>query len=73
MFPSGIVPDPVGDSCSFVSWFLPTKEITQAVVNEMKAEGILPGNFYWYDNNWHYIRKWDHLKNATTLNALHPD
>jgi len=67
------VPDPAGDSCSFISWFLPTKEITRAVVAEMKAQGILPGNFYWYDNNWHYIRKWDHLKNSITLNSLHPD
>ena len=67
------IPDPEGDSCTFLSWFLPTEEITKAVVNEMKAQGILPGNFYWYDNNWHYIRKWDHLKNAVTLNALHPD
>jgi len=67
------IPDPAGDSCSFISWFLPTEEITRAVVAEMKAQGILPGNFYWYDNNWHYIRKWDHLKNAVTLNALHPD
>lgn len=39
----------------------------------MKAQGILPGNFYWYDNNWHYIRKWDHLKNSVTLNSLHPE
>lgn len=67
------VPDPVGDSCSFVSWFLPTKEITEAVVNEMKEQGILAGNFYWYNNNWHYIRKWEHLKSATTLNPLHPE
>ena len=67
------IPDPEGDSCSFISWFLPTAAITAAVVNEMKAQGILPGNFYWYDNNWHYIRKWDHLKNAVTLNSLHPD
>jgi 8-amino-3,8-dideoxy-alpha-D-manno-octulosonate transaminase len=67
------IPDPAGDSCTFLSWFLPTEEITRAVVNEMKAQGILPGNFYWYDNNWHYIRKWDHLKNVTTLKALHPD
>ena len=67
------IPDPAGDSCSFVSWFLPTEEITRAVVAEMKAQGILPGNFYWYDNNWHYIRKWDHLKNAMTLNALGPE
>jgi 8-amino-3,8-dideoxy-alpha-D-manno-octulosonate transaminase len=67
------IPDPEGDSCSFVSWFLPTEEITKSVVAEMKALGILAGNFYWYDNNWHYIRKWDHLKNAETLSALHPD
>ena len=67
------IPDPAGDSCSFVNWFLPTGEITKAVVNEMKAQGILAGNFYWFDNNWHYIRKWDHLKNSITLNSLHPE
>lgn len=67
------IPDPTGDSCSFISWFLPTEEITKAVVAELKAQGILAGNFYWFDNNWHYIRKWDHLKNSVTLNALHPE
>ena len=67
------IPDPEGDSCTFLSWMLPTEEITRAVVVEMKAQGILPGNFYWFDNNWHYIRKWDHLKNATTLNSLSPE
>lgn len=67
------IPDEEGDSCTFLSWFLPTEEITRAVVTEMKAQGILPGNFYWYDNNWHYVRKWEHLKNAVTLNALHPE
>jgi 8-amino-3,8-dideoxy-alpha-D-manno-octulosonate transaminase len=67
------IPDPAGDSCSFVNWFLPTTAITKAVVDEMKAQGILAGNFYWFDNNWHYIRKWDHLKNSVTLNSLHPE
>ena len=67
------IPDLAGDSCSFISWFLPTEEITKAVVAELKAQGILPGNFYWFDNNWHYIRKWDHLKNSVTLNSLHPE
>jgi 8-amino-3,8-dideoxy-alpha-D-manno-octulosonate transaminase len=67
------VPDPEGDSCTFISWFLPTEDMTRSVVNELKAQGILAGNFYWYDNNWHYIRKWDHLKNATSLNRLHED
>jgi 8-amino-3,8-dideoxy-alpha-D-manno-octulosonate transaminase len=67
------IPDPAGDSCTFLSWFLPTHEITEAVVNELKAQNILAGNFYWFNNNWHYIRKWDHLKQSITLNALHPD
>ncbi len=67
------IPDENGDSCTFLSWFLPTEEATRAVVAELKAQNILAGNFYWYDNNWHYISKWDHLKNAVTLSHLHPD
>ncbi|MEO6255080.1 MAG: DegT/DnrJ/EryC1/StrS family aminotransferase [Ferruginibacter sp.] len=67
------IPDEAGDSCTFVSWFLPTEEVTRAVVAELKAQHIVAGNFYWFDNNWHYVRKWDHLKNAVTLNGLHPD
>ncbi|MBK6378860.1 MAG: DegT/DnrJ/EryC1/StrS family aminotransferase [Chitinophagaceae bacterium] len=49
------------------------EEATKAVVAELKAQNILAGNFYWFVNNWHYISKWDHLKNAVTLNSLHPD
>jgi 8-amino-3,8-dideoxy-alpha-D-manno-octulosonate transaminase len=63
-----VVPDEDGDSCSFLSWFLPSAELTVAFVDEMKAQGIFAGNFYWYNNNWHYISKWDHLKNAVSLN-----
>ena len=67
------VPDPAGDSYSFISWFLPTAEQTQRAVDALREAGILAGNFYWYNNNWHYIRKWDHLKNALTLNSLSPE
>ena len=67
------IPDPEGDSGTFLCWFLPTEEATRAVVAEMKAQGIAAGNFYWFDNNWHYIRKWDHLKNATALYPLHAE
>ncbi len=63
------VPDPAGDSCTFLSWFLPTEAMTKAFVSEMKAQGILAGNFYWYNNNWHYISKWDHLKEPAFLNS----
>ncbi len=64
------VPEGGNDSCSFLSWFLPTEDITKAFVAEMKAQGILAGNFYWYANNWHYIKQWQHLQQATTLNNI---
>ncbi|HXO74841.1 MAG TPA: DegT/DnrJ/EryC1/StrS family aminotransferase, partial [Puia sp.] len=64
------IPDPSGDSNTFLSWFLPTEEITRGVVAELKQQGILAGNFYWFDNNWHYFRKWDHLRQVKTLNNL---
>jgi 8-amino-3,8-dideoxy-alpha-D-manno-octulosonate transaminase len=64
------IPDPAGDSCTFLSWFLPTEELTRAAIAEMKAQGILAGSLYWFDNNWHYIRKWDHLKKAASLYPL---
>jgi 8-amino-3,8-dideoxy-alpha-D-manno-octulosonate transaminase len=64
------LPDPQGNSCTFLSWFLPSEDITRGVISSLKEQGILAGNFYWFDNNWHYIGKWDHLKQATTLHAL---
>ena len=64
------IPDPTGDSNTFLSWFLPSEQATKAVVAEMKAQQILAGNFYWFENNWHYIRKWDHLKKPQALNRL---
>jgi 8-amino-3,8-dideoxy-alpha-D-manno-octulosonate transaminase len=44
--------------------------LTKAVVAEMKEQGILAGNVYWFVNNWHYLSKWDHLKQAATLNNI---
>lgn len=66
------VPDPEGDNFAFLSWFLPSEELTKAFVEEMKNQNALAGHFYWYVNNWHYITKWDHLKNAATLNPQTP-
>jgi 8-amino-3,8-dideoxy-alpha-D-manno-octulosonate transaminase len=67
------IPDESGDSCTFLSWFLPTEAITRSAVEEMKSQGILAGSFYWYINNWHYISKWDHLKEAGFLNPQTPE
>jgi len=65
-----VVPDPSGDSGSFISWFLPSQAQTEKAIEALKAAGIFAGNFYWFANNWHYIKKWDHLKNVQSLYAL---
>jgi 8-amino-3,8-dideoxy-alpha-D-manno-octulosonate transaminase len=64
------VPDPHGDIFTFLSWFLPTEEATRAVMAELKQQNAAAGNMYWYEHNWHYIRKWDHLTRVATLNKL---
>jgi 8-amino-3,8-dideoxy-alpha-D-manno-octulosonate transaminase len=64
------IPDPAGDSHTFLSWFLPTAEQTRSVIAALKERNALAGNFYWFEHNWHYIRKWDHLKQVKTLNRL---
>ena len=64
------VPDPKGDIFTFLSWFLPTEEATRAVMAELKQQNAAAGNMYWYEHNWHYIRKWEHLTRAATLNKL---
>ncbi len=64
------LPDPVGDSATFLSFFLPDEEKTRAAAKAIQAAGI-PA-FYWYDNNWHYISKWDHFKSASALYSLSP-
>ena len=62
--------DPSGDSCTFLSWFLPTEELTRSVIAELKQQGSWGGNFFWYEHNWHYIRKWEHLCDVAVLNNL---
>ncbi len=63
------IPDPQGDTGSFLSIFLPTELLTREAVKALQAEGIPCA--YWYDNNWHYIRKWEHLKNGSWMNRYY--
>lgn len=63
------IPDELGDTGSFLSFFLPDATKAQDASKAFADAGI-GGNPYWFDNNWHYIRKWHHLKNANTLNRL---
>ncbi|MFO8084012.1 MAG: DegT/DnrJ/EryC1/StrS family aminotransferase [Desulfobacterales bacterium] len=58
------VPDPTGDSATFLSFFLPDEHTARKAADLLNKEGV-DGCFYWYDNNWHYFRQWEHLKNLS--------
>lgn len=62
------VPDGGEESYSFLSFFLPDLEIARKASKALKEAGV-DGCFHYYDNNWHYVRKWEHLKR---LNSLYP-
>jgi 8-amino-3,8-dideoxy-alpha-D-manno-octulosonate transaminase len=62
------LPDPDGDSATFLTFFMPSEESARKVIKALKAANV-DGAFHWYDNNWHYIRKWDQLK---ARNFMHP-
>jgi len=55
------IPDEKGDSATFLSFFLPDEAKARKAVAELGKAGV-DGCFYWYANNWHYIRQWEHLK-----------
>jgi 8-amino-3,8-dideoxy-alpha-D-manno-octulosonate transaminase len=64
------LPDPEGDSATFLCFFLPAEEQARTAAAAMKAAGLAA--FYWFDNNWHYIRNWQHFKQSTTLSRFAP-
>ena len=63
------VPEGGAESYSFLNFFLPDLNIARKVSEAFKENGI-DACFHYYDNNWHYIRKWQHLKDLKTLYPL---
>ncbi len=63
------LPDEAGDTATFLSFFMPTYALSQKVVQAFKKYGI---DAYWnyFDNNWHYVRKWHHLTKVRSLFPL---
>jgi 8-amino-3,8-dideoxy-alpha-D-manno-octulosonate transaminase len=66
------LPDREGDSATFLSFFMPSEEQARQGAKDLAAAGV-DGCFYWYDNNWHYHRRWDHLKQMKSPGALAAD
>lgn len=63
------VPEKGVENYSFLSFFMPDEQ-TARVVHKKLGESGVDGCFYWFDNNWHYIKKWHHLKDLKSLGKL---
>jgi 8-amino-3,8-dideoxy-alpha-D-manno-octulosonate transaminase len=59
------IPDPSGDTATFLIFSLPTAEKAKAFNRVLSEEGA--GTVYWYDNLWHYYEKWEHLLGGKSL------
>ncbi len=63
------VPDGGEENYSFLSFFLPTEDLAQKAHQALGDNGV-DGCFYWYNNNWHYYKKWNHLTKMKSLGHL---
>ncbi len=63
------VPEGGVESYAFLSFFLPTATLARKTHANFVEAGV-DACFYWYDNLWHYHRKWDHLKDLKVLSYL---
>ncbi|WP_242086866.1 DegT/DnrJ/EryC1/StrS family aminotransferase [Aestuariivivens sediminis] len=60
------VPDGGEESYAFLNFYLPDLKMANKSIQALKLAGI-DGCFHYYNNHWHYIRKWEHLKNLKSL------
>ncbi|WP_282135986.1 DegT/DnrJ/EryC1/StrS family aminotransferase [Seonamhaeicola maritimus] len=60
------VPDGGEESAAFLNFFLPDLETSREVIQSFSVYGV-DACWNYYDNNWHYIRKWEHLKELKSL------
>jgi len=63
------IPDEKGDSATFLSFFTQDQDQAVKIVDNLNKSRI-GGYFYWYANNWHYIKQWNQLKNLKAPNRL---
>ena len=63
------MPDPEGDSGTFLNLLLPDVEAAARTTEELRAAGV-PGVNYWFTNMYHFINQWDHVKNLDAAAPL---
>ena len=57
--------DEDGDSATFLAFFLPNREMAQAVNRVLQDNGA--GAISFAENTWHYYPKWEHIINGSTI------
>lgn len=62
------VPSGGVENYSFLNFFLPNSVSMDSIVQYLRDQHF-DGVFYWYSNNWHYHRKWEHLKELKSLHS----
>ncbi|WP_299254406.1 DegT/DnrJ/EryC1/StrS aminotransferase family protein [uncultured Aquimarina sp.] len=63
------VPETGVESHAFLNLFLPTEDLARKAHKALGKHGV-DVCFYWFDNNWHYYKKWEHLLEPKSLNTL---
>lgn len=63
------IPDPAGDTATFLSFLMPDEARARRAAADLAAAGV-DGCFYYYDNNWHYLRRWEHFKGLKSAARL---
>jgi 8-amino-3,8-dideoxy-alpha-D-manno-octulosonate transaminase len=62
------VPDPAGDSATTLGFLLPDAQTAVRVHEAMGEAGV--GTAYWHNNNFHYVKNWEHLKGLKSAYRL---
>jgi 8-amino-3,8-dideoxy-alpha-D-manno-octulosonate transaminase len=55
------IPDPNGDSATFLNILLPNTATAMRAVEEFNKNGVAGFN-YWFTNMYHFINQWNHIK-----------
>jgi 8-amino-3,8-dideoxy-alpha-D-manno-octulosonate transaminase len=61
------LPDPAGDSATFLAFNLPTEDQAQRFQNMLSAEGV--DTVCYKRNLWHYVPNWEHFLARSTANS----
>jgi 8-amino-3,8-dideoxy-alpha-D-manno-octulosonate transaminase len=65
------IPDPEGDTGTFIAFSLPSSSATKAFQKAMSAQGV--DFVYFYENFWHYLPNWEHfIAKCTACSAKYP-